>query len=254
MRRLPAMSKSNGSAGGLRARKGHAPPTDSRGRLLNAAIDEFARNGLLGARVDVIARRARINKQLIYHYFGGKEQLYVAVLEHVYADIRGKERALHLQGSDPLTAMRTLVGFTFDYVNRNRAFVRLLTNENLLEAKYARRSKRIKETRSPLVALLDETLRRGAAAGLFRTGLDPVQFYISIAALCFFYVANIHTLSVLFERDMAKRAALRERRAHVVEFVLGYLTNTAVAAASRRKQRRLSPNGRRPAATTAGLL
>src|ERR1700730_8631817 len=248
------MSRRDGPAGAGQGGQ-HAPSTDSRGRLLEAATDEFARNGLLGARVDVIARRARINKQLIYHYFGGKEQLYVAVLEHVYADIRGKERALHLAGSDPLTAMRTLVGFTFDYVSANRAFVRLLTNENLLEAKYARRSKRIKETRSPLVALLDETLRRGAAAGLFRTGLDPVQFYISVAALCFFYVANIHTLSVLFERDLAKRAALRERRAHVVEFVLGYLTNTAPAAASRRKRSSPPANGRRSALTAAaGLL
>jgi AcrR family transcriptional regulator len=247
------MSKSNGSAGGAKGREGRAPPLDSRARLLKAATDEFARNGLLGARVDVIARRARINKQLIYHYFGGKEQLYVAVLEHVYADIRGKERALHLQGSDPLTAMRTLVGFTFDYVSENRAFVRLLTNENLLQGQYARRSKRIKETRSPLVALLDETLRRGAAAGLFRTGLDPVQLYISIAGLCFFYVANIHTLSVLFERDMEKRTALRERREHVVEFVLGYLTNTAATAAARRKTRGLSPNGRHSAVRTAGM-
>ncbi|MGP0089085.1 MAG: TetR family transcriptional regulator, partial [Xanthobacteraceae bacterium] len=220
------MSKCNGSAGEARGRKGGAQRLDSRARLLEAAIDEFARNGLLGARVDVIARRAKINKQLIYHYFGGKEQLYVAVLEHVYADIRRKERALRLQDSDPLTAMRTLVGFTFDYVSQNRAFVRLLTNENILEAKYARRSKRIKETRSPLVALIEETLRRGAAAKIFRAGLDPVQLYISIAGLCFFYVANIHTLSVLFERDMAKRTALRERREHVVEFVLGYLTNS----------------------------
>ena len=178
----------------------------------------------------------------------------MAVLDHVYADIRGKERALHLPASDPLTAMRTLIGFTFDYVSKNRAFVRLLTSENLLEAKYARRSKRIRETRSPLVALLNETLRRGAAAGLFRAGIDPVQFYISIAGLCFFYMANIHTLSVLFERDMEKRAALRDRRAHVVEFVLGYLTNTPAAAASRRKRGRPAANGRRSVATAAAGL
>jgi TetR/AcrR family transcriptional regulator len=244
------MSRSNGSAdgGGGRERR-RAEPLDSRARLLNAATDEFARNGLLGARVDVIARRAKINKQLIYYHFGGKEQLYVAVLEHAYADIRGKERALHLQRSDPLVAMRTLVGFTFDYVSENRAFVRLLTNENILEAKYARRSKRIKDTRSPLVALLEETLQRGAAVKIFRTGLDPMQLYISIAGLCFFYVANIHTLSVLFDRNLEKRAALRERREHVVNFVLGYLANTA--AASRRKKRHLPPNGRRVAATAA---
>jgi TetR/AcrR family transcriptional regulator len=244
-----AMSTRNGPAG--RARGGERKhPLDSRTRLLDAGTDEFARKGLLGARVDVIARRAKINKQLIYHYFGGKEQLYVAVLEHVYGDIRAKEQALRLQGCDPLTAMRELVGFTFDYVSENRDFVQLLTNENILQGRYARRSRRIKETRSPLVALLSETLQRGAAAGFFRAGLAPVQLYISIAGLCFFYVANIHTLSVLFERDLEKPAALHERRRHVVEFVLDYLTNTT--AAPPRKRRRRPVNGR-GLTVTAGL-
>jgi len=201
-------------------------PAGSRERLLKAAIVEFARNGLLGARVDMIARMAKINKQLIYYHFGDKAGLYLAALEHVYADIRVKERALNLTDSDPETAMTRLVGFTFDYVAENREFVRLLTNENLLKAKHARRSKIIRQTRSPLIQLIEETLRRGVKAGVFRDGVDPVQLYISMAGLCFFYIANIHTLSVLFERDMQETSALRERRDHAIGFVLGFLTNT----------------------------
>jgi TetR/AcrR family transcriptional regulator len=197
----------------------------SRERLLKAATVEFAKNGLLGARVDMIARMAKTNKQLIYYHFGDKAGLYLAVLEHVYADIRMKERALNLTDSDAETAMVRLVGFTFDYVSDNREFVRLLTNENILKARHARRSKVIRQTRSPLVRLIEETLRRGVKAGLFRKGVDPVQLYISMAGLCFFYIANVHTLSVLFERDMEEKSALRERRAHAIAFVLGFLTN-----------------------------
>src|ERR1700678_1799145 len=194
-------------------------------RLLKAATVEFSKNGLLGARVDRIASLAKTNKQLIYYHFGDKQALYLAVLEHVYADIRVKERALHLADGDPETAMARLVGFSFDYVSQNREFVRLLTNENILKARNARRSKLIRQTRSPLVQLIEETLRRGVKAGVFRKGVDPVQLYISMAGLCFFYIANIHTLSVLCERDMQEKAALRERREHAIGFVLGFLTN-----------------------------
>ncbi len=169
---------------------------------------------------------AKINKQLIYYHFGNKQGLYLAVLEQVYADIRVKERALNLVGQRPGDrddASRRISPSTT--LPRTASFVRLLTNENLLKAKHARRSKIIRQTRSPLIQLIEETLRRGVKAGVFRKGVDPVQLYISMAGLCFFYIANIHTLSVLFERDMQEKSALRERRDHAIGFVLGFLTN-----------------------------
>lgn len=230
-----------------RATAGASEGPGSRERLLQAATIEFARQGLRGARVDVIARRARINKQLIYYHFGDKDALYLAVLEHAYADIRTKERALQLSGEDPSGAMAKLVGFTFDYVAGNRAFVRLLINENLLEARFVRRSRLIRQTRSPLEHLLRATVQRGAAAGLFRRGVDPAQLYITIAGLCFFYIGNIHTLSVLFERDLQAKAALRARRSHVIDVVLGYL-----AAPARKPERR--PATRARAERAAGRL
>lgn len=205
-----------------------AQADDTRDRLLRAAELEFATQGLSGARVDVIARRARINKQLIYYHFGDKDSLYQAVLERAYAGIRTKELELNLAGDDPAAAMVKLVGFTFDYCVENRAFVRLLVNENVLEGRFIRRSKAIRQSSSPLLKLLRDTVRHGVARGAFRKGVDPVQLYITIAGLCFFYVSNIHTLSALFERDLDRPAARRERRRHVIDVVLRYLDAKAM--------------------------
>lgn len=210
----------------LPKRKNATPPAQAdatRNRLLRAAELEFATRGLSGARVDVIARRAKVNKQLIYYHFGNKDLLYQAVLEHAYGKIREKELDLNLSGDDPVIGMRKLVGFTFDYCVENGKFVRLLVNENLLEGKFVRRSKAIRQSGSPLLKLLHDTVQRGVEVGSFHKNIDPVQLYISIAGLCFFYVSNIYTLGTLFERDLDSPAALRERRQHVIDVVLGYL-------------------------------
>jgi TetR/AcrR family transcriptional regulator len=206
--------------------KNARPPAQAdatRERLLRAAEREFSTQGLSGARVDVIARRAKINKQLIYYHFGDKDSLYQAVLERAYARIREKELGLNLSGDDPATAMRKLVGFTFDYCVEYREFVRLLIHENVLEGKFIRRSKAISQSSSPLLEILHDTVRRGVEQGTFRKDVDPVQLYISIAGLCFFYVSNMYTLSALFERDLDRPSALKERREHVINVVLGYL-------------------------------
>ena len=192
----------------------------SRERLILAAKKEFAAKGLMGARVDEIARRAKANKQLIYYHFGDKEGLYLAALEDAYADIRRRERELHLADLDPVSAMERLIGFSFNYVSEHREFVQLLVNENIQGARYLRRAGPAKLERSPLVEMMETTLRRGARSGVFRRDLDPVQLYITISGMCFFYVSNIHTLSVLFERDLQLREALAERRAHVIDFGL----------------------------------
>ncbi len=195
----------------------------SQARLLAAATDEFARHGLLGARVDTIASNAGLNKQLIYYHFNNKEALYVAVLERVYTDIREREQELKLDHLAPVEAMDRLVGFTFDYVTEHPNFVSLLMDENVHRGVHLRKSKELKRLRSPFIGFIAETLKRGELVGAFRRGLDPMQFYISLAGICFFYHANIHTLSALFDRALATTAELKERRRHVIDFVRHYL-------------------------------
>ncbi len=198
-------------------------PQRTRESILDAATCEFAARGLGGARVDAIARRAGANKRMLYHYFGNKEGLFLAVMERTYAHIRKREEGLHLEALPPVAAMRKLVRFTFKYFLAHPHFVTLLNSENLHRARHIRRSLRVKEINSPVIAALKDILKRGRDQGVFRAGVDPLQLYISVAGVCYFYFSNIHTLSTIFARDLLKRPALDDRMKHVTDVILGYL-------------------------------
>ena len=206
-----------------------APKKDSRNperssaAILAAATREFTEKGFGGARIDAIAARADINKRMLYHYYGGKEALYLAVLEAAYVSIRSAEAELHLADRDPAEAMRELTLFTWRYFLDHPEFLSLLNTENLLRARHLRKSRRIVALHSPLVALLATTLDRGVEAGEFRAGVDPVELYIDIAALGFFYLSNRFTLSTIFRRDLAAPDALARRGEHIVEVIAAYL-------------------------------
>jgi AcrR family transcriptional regulator len=198
-------------------------PARNQDRILKAAVAEFARFGLGGARVDRIAARAGANKRMLYYYYGNKDALFLAVLEDSYARIRSAERALHLTDLDPQEAMRRLVAFTWRYYLAHPEFLTLLNSENLHRGRHIRRSRNIIDMHSPFVAMIKQVLERGARAGEFRRGVDPVQLYISIAGLGYFYLSNRHTLSTIFERDLMQPRHKAERLRHMEELVLGYL-------------------------------
>ena len=191
--------------------------------ILRAAMVEFADKGLGGARIDAIAERAGINKRLIYYYFDGKDELFLAVLEQTYADIRTAEQALHLESADPVDAVRRLVAFTWNHYVEHPEFLNLLNSENLHRARHLKQSKRIREMNSPLVQTLADVLERGRRDGVFRGGVDPVQLYISIAGLAYFYLSNNPTLSTIFARDLMSGKAMAERLSHITEVVMGYV-------------------------------
>jgi len=198
-------------------------PERTRARILEAARVEFARQGLGGARVDQITARAGSNKRMIYYYFGNKEALFLAALQSAYEDIRKAEQSLKLTDLDPAEGMRRLVRFTWEYYLAHPEFITLLNTENLHRARHLKKSKEIRALHSPLVEMLEELLARGRRAGVFRRGVDPVQLYISIAALGYFYLSNNHTLSTIFGRDLMRPQALKQRLEHMTELVLGYL-------------------------------
>jgi AcrR family transcriptional regulator len=198
-------------------------PARNRGRILAAALEEFSRYGLGGARVDRIAARAGANKRMLYYYFGNKEAMFLAVLESRYEHIRRAEQGLRLDALDPAEGIRRLIAFTWNYYLKHPEFLTLLNSENLHRARHLRRSRQIAAMNSPLVAMLRDLLERGARKREFRRGVDPVQLYISIAGLGYFYLGNRHTLSTIFERDLLAARAKSERLKHMTELVLGYL-------------------------------
>lgn len=191
--------------------------------ILLAARDEFAIYGLSGARVDRIAERADINKRLIYYYFTSKDDLFLAVLENTYTDIRTAEQKLHLDALDPVEAIRQLVSFTWNYYLEHPEFIALLNSENQHNAAHLKKSARIQEMNSPLVQMLTTVLERGRQQELFRAGIDPIQLYISIAAICYFYLSNNQTLSTIFGHDLRAPKAMAQRLSHMTDMVLGYV-------------------------------
>ncbi len=195
----------------------------SRAVILQAALEEFALFGLGGARIDRIAERSSLNKRLIYYYFSDKDQLFQAVLEAAYEKIRESEQKLNLQSLLPSAAIRKLVEFTWNYYLENPAFLSLLNSENLHKARHIEDSPNALTLNSPLIELLGEILEKGRASGEFRGGIDPVQLYVSIAALSYFYLSNNATLSVIFGRDLMTPKAQSERLSHMCEVILGYV-------------------------------
>jgi AcrR family transcriptional regulator len=201
----------------------HPIPRDAeqtRRRILAAAKVEFARKGLGGARVDEIALRSKSNKRMIYHYFGSKEKLFTAVLEAAYTDIRMAERKLKLDELDPEAAIVTLVEFTWNYYLANPEFLTLVNSENLHRARHLKESTVIRDISGPFVTMVKSILDRGVAKGVFRSGLDPVQLNITLAAIGYYYLTNRFTGAIIFERDFMTRKSLDERLAFNLDTIL----------------------------------
>jgi TetR/AcrR family transcriptional regulator len=195
-------------------------PTASRKALLMAARHEFAQKGLAGARVDEIAARAGVNKQLVYHHFGDKDALYLAVLEWLYEEIRGEETNLQLTGLAPEEGMRKLVASSFDHLAKHPDFVALLNDENRHGARHVKASAKLPQMHSPLVKGIAGMLDRGVRDGIFRPGVNAMQLYISIAALSYFFFSNGATLSAIFRRKLTSSQAIRTRREHVIDLIM----------------------------------
>ncbi len=180
-------------------------------RILDAALEEFAKLGLGGARVDTIADRAAANKGLIYAYFGSKENLFTAVLEEAYLGIRVAERELELDKLPPLTALETLVRFTWEYYLAHPEFLTLVNSENLHTGRHVKKSKAICASVPPLIDMVQSILDHGVASGDFRSGIDSVQLNITIAAISYYYLTNRFTGSVIYSRDLMEAKRLEER-------------------------------------------
>jgi AcrR family transcriptional regulator len=189
-------------------------------RILSAAKKEFAKSGLGGARVDVIAERAKANKRMIYHYFNSKEELFQRVLEDAYSDIRTAEQKLDLDHMDPKAALETLVKFTWDYYLKNPEFITLVNSENLHKAKHLKKSELVHQLSQRFVDMVARLLERGKKEGVFRSGIDAVQLNITIAAIGYYYLTNRFTGTIIYERDLMSPEALDERLRFNMETIM----------------------------------
>ena len=195
----------------------------TRNEILDVATSEFADRGFAGARVDEIAERTRTTKRMIYYYFGGKEQLYVAVLERAYATAREAEREVDVDDLAPAAAIRRLAELTFDHHESHPDFIRLVSIENIHHAEHMAKSERLANLNNPAIERIARILERGRAEGVFRRDVDPVDLHAMISAFCVFRVANRHTFGTLFGRDLTDPSSRERLRAMLGDMVVEYL-------------------------------
>jgi AcrR family transcriptional regulator len=196
---------------------------DTKADILRVATEEFAANGLSGARVDAIAERTRTTKGMIYYYFGSKEALYVAVLERAYSSIRSAEDHAHFAQLPPVDAAKALVEASFDFHCKNPHVGRLISIENINGAQYLEQAPRIKEQNVSAISAWEIVLAAGQKAGLFRNDVKSVDMHTFVSSLCVFRVTNRATFKAIFDIDFADQAVRERHRSLIVSMVLEFL-------------------------------
>ena len=176
-------------------------PQQSQARILEAALKEFAAKGFDGARVDAIARKARINKRMLYHYFGDKEGLFREVLRR-----KMEERALWAASApeDPVDSLP----YWFRLACGDTDWVRLLEWEALQrgQQKITDQAHRQKNATRAL-----ERLRRLQAAGRVSDRYDPGQLLLSMIALTAYPSAFPQVVRLITGRDVSDKVFQAER-------------------------------------------
>jgi AcrR family transcriptional regulator len=196
---------------------------ETRNNILEVAAREFADKGLAGARIDEIAEKTASSKRMIYYYFGGKDELYRAVLERSYGQIRAREDEASFETLAADKALIAQIEHTFDYHVEHPEFVRLVMNENIHHGEHIGHVEGLKERNKSVIASLKAIIDKGVTQGIFRSGIDPVDLHMSISALCFYNVSNRYTFASNFGVDMSSAKSLKKRRAQITEIVLAWV-------------------------------
>lgn len=195
-------------------------PEASRAAILEAAVREFSREGIAGARTDAIAARAHVNKALLYYYFKDKETLYGEVLDQAFtgliaAAVRSLESDL-----PPREKLMAYAGAHFDYIASHKRYPRIVQGEMMRAGRdgSGQLARIVKEYFNPLSARLTQVILEGQARGDFRPG-DPQQLVLSIIAVIIFYFINAPVMRMVSGTDPMSPERIAERRAAVLDFI-----------------------------------
>lgn len=176
----------------------------NRNNILQVALIEFAEKGLSGVRVEQLAKAAKTNIRMIYHYFKSKEQLYIEVLEYTVNELRRNELQLNLdiETIDPIQGILKLYDFTEQHFSTHRELFRILQFENLYQAENIQKSSEIPLVSTHLLDSIEILLQRGEQLGAIKSGFDPLHLYTTIVSLIVFPKSNALTMSFMFKTNL----------------------------------------------------
>ena len=195
-------------------------PEESRAAILKAAIMEFSREGVAGARTDAIARAAGVNKALLYYYYEDKDALYGAVLDLVFGGLTHAVDGPLSSGQPPREKLLAYVGAHFDYIAAHPFYPRIAQSEmmSVARGRSAHVERIVKQYFRPLFTRVAQILRDGIEAGEFRR-VDPMQFVPSMIAIIVFYFLNAPVMRLMADSDPLSPTRIAARRAAVLEFI-----------------------------------
>lgn len=197
-------------------------PEKTRAAILKSALEEFSHEGVTGARTDEIARRAGVNKALLYYYFKDKDGLYAAALEQVFTGLH--DHVMTVLDDPRLAAKEKLMKYVaahFDYIARSPVYPRLVQREFMRTSGKGLSpvANRILERfGKPIYSKLTALIQQGVSSGEFRK-IDPQQTLTSILGTIIFYFISLPAQQVMTPGDPTSPERIAARRAAVQDFV-----------------------------------
>jgi TetR/AcrR family transcriptional regulator len=194
--------------------------TDTRSRILDAALTEFAANGLAGARTDRIAQAAGVNKALLYYYFDSKENLYIAALEMISAKIRDRTLAVFLRECSPGERVLRSALEHFDRILTQHEFQGLMQQEmiRLHKGETSALEILIKRIFAPAMSMYQSMVREGIEIGEL-IHADWLQIHLATLGANVFYFLSAPVWRILNSTEPFAPDALAARRTALVEFL-----------------------------------
>ena len=168
-------------------------------RIFQVAVREFAEHGYEGARVARIADVAKVNKERIYANFGNKEQLFVEVWRRTYSLIIEEDRSFMSITEDQLDTMGRIILSTYMRFHDNHPeFWKIFAWENLMRGKH---NAVIRGLKKPVHAHLERLYRIGQSRGVFKKNVSFSTYMFVLIAMTFTYASNKATMSETFGLD-----------------------------------------------------
>lgn len=192
----------------------------TKSRILDAAEDEFAKGGLLGARTEAIAANTKVTKAMIYYYFEDKEKLYQAVLERSFARRVGAIQKLDLVGTPPEQALRLLVESFLNDISKYPNLSAIMFYEAMQNKGRFYKDIAIATLYTPLQTVIS----KGIETGVFRQ-VDPRHTAVNIMGACVFYFCSRENVKHLWEpgTDLLSPEMVNQHITEAADFVLAGL-------------------------------
>ena len=214
---MPTLKRPVKSGGPTQSRDAEA----TRNKILDAAEEEFAQNGLLGARTEAIAARTGVTKTMIFYYFKSKEALYEAVLERTFGDRIKAAQQINVEVNEPKEALMQLIEGFLHNAGSNPNIPAILFYEAMQnKGKYYKQIGVVS-----VYGVLAEVLERGVRSGVFRT-LDSHHAAVNIIGMCAFYFCAHENIKHFWPgKEMLGTEMVAQHKSEVLKMVMAGVLN-----------------------------